>query len=326
MTNGIELLPSYLTIDSDQLHDNFDLLNEIEAKNIKEGITDSKSKWSVSDGRIKAPRRRNRYSNIFPFNYNRVRLPCKSKSDYINASRVQIDDENKYIVTQGPTESTIHHFWSMCFNESEANNQDTIVIVMLTSLVEDGVFKCIQYWPNDLDESTQEMKFYSQLKEDSIDINNLKVRFVNKIYNEDGDYLLTELELKTTTKTKKVYHYYYYKWADARVPPSAKSLHNLSEDIHKYDLETNKPIIPIIHCSAGVGRSGTFIVLDYIFRNPDVFFSETNLTSHYDPKRDPIYQTVFTLRTYRMMMVQTFHQYRFLYNTAIGMFRQIQDS
>ncbi|KAK6463449.1 protein-tyrosine phosphatase-like protein [Scheffersomyces coipomensis] len=325
MTENKLVWPTYLTIDSIQQRKNFDQLNDIEAANLKEGITNSSSPWSVSDGRIKAPKRRNRYSNVFPFNHNRVKLPCTKKNDYINASRVQIDEESKYIVTQGPIESTIHHFWAMCFNESELNNTDTIVIVMLTSLVEDGIFKCIQYWPNDINEVNSDASSI----EDKIDIGSLRVKFLKKSYNKEGDFSLTELELKSATKVKKVYHYYYYKWADARTPPSSESLQILSSHIHEHDNETTGKIIPIVHCSAGVGRSGTFIALDYFFKNPQLFKSENidpNQFGPYNPSDDLILNTVSTLRHYRMMMVQTIHQYIFLYDTVIKLYKQINST
>ncbi|KAG7660988.1 uncharacterized protein J8A68_005508 [[Candida] subhashii] len=114
----------------------FNELNELEADRIHDGLENPQdSDWSLTEAMKRINRNRNRYSNVFPWDQTRVKLPVKDTeihSDYINASRVrlglhvddkeieeQIDDNSiQYIACQGPLPNTTNHFWSMCFNLS----------------------------------------------------------------------------------------------------------------------------------------------------------------------------------------------------------------
>ncbi|KAK7684693.1 hypothetical protein QCA50_012276 [Cerrena zonata] len=177
--------------------------------------TPKTSVWSVNEALKKSNLYKNRYSNVFPYDKTRVRLPVeKGSEDYINASYVTLD-QNEYIAAQGPLTDTIHHFWAMAYNESEKQNNDTVVIAMVTPLTESGIVKCTQYWP---DKTQISFDLSENILEDRISIpgGSLKVEYVQESYNAVGDYLLTELLLKSDTKVKK--------WADAKVPPSLSPL------------------------------------------------------------------------------------------------------
>ncbi|KAG5420355.1 PTP1 [Candida metapsilosis] len=314
-------LPTLLTITPQQQRDKFDELNEVESNRIVDGLNNpGESIWALTASISKRNKDRNRYSNVMPWNETRVKLPVKNEatySDYINASyvRLQIKGDtliNRYIACQGPLETTRNHFWSMCFNESEKQGNDVVIIAMVTPLMEQGIVKCDKYWP----ELGETWGFHSQNLEDGIALEDLSIKNVNETYDANDDYLLTEFELKSGLKTKKVYHFYYYKWADAKVPPSIKPLANLSRHIDEVKQASaaspENQSVPIVHCSAGVGRSGTFMVYDHLFRNGEKFhfILDTN------PTKDLIYKAVFQLRTQRMMMVQTVYQYQFLYDVA----------
>ncbi|KAI5964417.1 PTP1 [Candida theae] len=314
-------LPTLLTITPQQQRDKFDELNEVEANRIVEGLNNpTESIWSLTAAISRRNKDRNRYSNVMPWNETRVKLPVKNEatySDYINASyiKLQIKGEtliNRYIACQGPLETTRNHFWSMCFNESEKQGNDVVIIAMVTPLIEQGMTKCDKYWP----ELGDSWSFNRNNLEDGIALEDLTVKNVNETYDPNEDYLLTEFELKSGIKTKKVYHFYYYRWADAKVPPSTAPLANLSRHIDEIKQATTESLenqpVPIIHCSAGVGRSGTFMVYDHLFRHRDKFRAilDTNRA------KDLVYKAVFQLRTQRMMMVQTVYQYQFLYDVA----------
>lgn len=281
----------------------FSRQNQIEAERINEGLNESSSEWSLRAALCPKNADRNRYSNVFPWDRNRVKLPVHSDgSDYMNASYVTVDNNVRYIAAQGPLKKTIHHFWAMCFNEADASNSDTVIIAMVTPLEEGGIKKCEKYWP----EAGEEMDLSRDIEKDAISLPGLKVSFVNESFNELHSYVLTEFELSISNKLKRVLHYYYYKWADAKVPPSSLPLIDLAKSI-KVEIEKLEEDLrpaPIIHCSAGVGRTGTFIALDQLLN-----YSPLS-TNKFE---DPVERIVSSLRSSRMMMVQTVYQYLYLY-------------
>ncbi|CAK7896016.1 tyrosine-protein phosphatase 1 [[Candida] anglica] len=254
---------------------------------------------------------RNRYSNVFPWDATRVKLPAvEPHSNYINASYIKLSDKKQYIAAQGPLKTTIHHFWSMCYHESEKQGNDVIVVGMVTPLSESGITKCEKYWPSKEDDT---LDFTNLIEKDGLNIDEdskFKLQFIREKYNAKGDFIETELELKSSTKTKKVYHYYYFKWADTKTPPSVEPLLELSRELQMHsEYSKENPPVPVIHCSAGVGRTGTFIVLDYLL-------SRAKDTKKDDLVEDIIEDTVEKCRSQRMMMVQTIHQYQYLYQAA----------
>lgn len=301
---------------------NFNELNEIESQRIIEGLNNpDTSIWSITSGISRSNRNRNRYTNVTPWDRTRVKLPVVDEStysDYINASHIHLKTSrnkvcNKYIACQGPLESTSSHFWTMAFNELEMQGNDIVVVVMVTPLEENGMVKCYKYWP----ELNETWEFDEEIKQDGIALESLSVKNIAEDISELDDYVVTELELTANGKTKKVYHFYYYKWADAKTPPSIQPLGDLSNRIHEIKenlTDPEHPLVPIVHCSAGVGRSGTFIVYDHLFRDVDLFRILARADGISD--KDLVYQAVCQLRSQRMMMVQTVYQYSFLYDVA----------
>lgn len=322
--------PMFLLLTLMNQREKFNKLNDLEADRIQEGLTNPQSSsWALTQAMKKVNRNRNRYSNVFPWDQTRIRLPVIDQeihSDYINASRVRlgVDDfdsdatntASQYIACQGPLESTIHHFWSMCFNESQLQNNDTVVVVMVTPLIEASMVKCHRYWP----ELNQKWEFDEDNMRDGIDIPNLSIQNIDETLDSNGDYLLTTMELKSNEIVKRVYHFYYFKWADAKVPPSIAPLYNICEDIENIRKLSRNPPVPIVHCSAGVGRSGTFIAFDYLFRDSNRFIDLVEQDQNEDS--DLIYEIVYQMRASRMMMVQTIYQFNFLYETAKSVYKR----
>ena len=305
-------LPSFLRLLAAEQRANFQKINAAEEARIDEGLRHWKdSKWSMADSLSFENEGRNRYSNVLPWNRSRVKLPLVSSkmgSDYINASYINNGTGCRFIATQGPLENTQHHFWSMCYNESEKQGCDVVIIAMMTPTSEGGITKCSRYWPTPQSPSL-DLGEINRL--DGIAILDLPVHHKKLTPIEGGDIILTEFDLCSSFKRKKVYHFFYQKWADSRVPPSILSLFSLSRDIRNLQKHYSCKPIPIVHCSAGVGRTGTFIVLDELIHNKEVL-KNVDLSSDYDP----ICDLVSNLRESRMMMVQTPYQYCFLYDFA----------
>nr|XP_002130130.1 tyrosine-protein phosphatase non-receptor type 11 [Ciona intestinalis] len=238
---------------------------------------------------------KNRYKNILPFDHTRVVLkdvdPAVAGSDYINANYIKPDAEEggammkskTYISTQGCLSNTISDFWKMVYQE------DSRIIVMTTKEVERGRNKCVRYWP-----AEGEVK---QL--DGYSVKGLKE-------TDYRDYTLREFNLTKTaepTSERVVYHYHFKVWPDHGVPSDPGGVLNFLHDINeRYKSRNSGPVI--VHCSAGIGRSGTFIVIDIIL---DVI-GQQGLDCEIDIQR-----TIQMVRSQRSGMVQTEAQYQFVY-------------
>lgn len=259
----------------------------------------SASPWTVDQALQPYNRIRNRYTNVLPWDKTRVKLNAlDGGSDYINALKLRLGDKT-YIATQGPLSSTIHHFWAMCFDQAEKANLDVVVILMVTPLEERGMVKCHRYWPLQDDPS---ISMGSALKADNLAYDDLEVESLD---SKDYEYYtLNTFELRSNGKSKKVLHYYYGKWEDAMPPSRMGPLSALSDEL----VENRKKypgIVPIVHCSAGVGRTGTLIAYDHLREEPS-----------FGSYSDPVYETILKMREDRMMMVQTWQQVRFLYDVV----------
>lgn len=224
-----------------------------------------------------------RYSDIKPYKYNSVKISTKKK--YINASPINVrDKKNLFISTQGPTPNTIEDFWTM------VEDYDCNVVVMLCKLFEDGRKKCENYWEEKMNK--YEIKI---IKED-----NLNMRVIREL----------NLKNKSTKKEKIVYQIHFTGWPDHGIPDTSNGeVFDVFKAINKKVDELNKDGKPIIvHCSAGVGRTGTFV---------SMYLLEKEILKQINDKKDIIRINVFNLvrkiKEMRMYMVQTPIQYKFVY-------------
>ena len=294
------------------------------------------SQWSRLTGDAIAAR--NRYLNVEPFAQNRIKLNVgEGVSDYINASPIQIG-KRRYIATQGPKNTNVNHFYRML----NAEVRGTAVVVMLTQTHESGREKCFQYYPLTPEESPLQIP----LDHESGDGFQGTVDLVSAENDESTRSEIRHLRLRTQTEEtadapqeKDIYHLLFSGWPDFLVPEgedraALTRLIQLSARLNSApstttttttsaaaatstqpngtatsDFANSEQDNPrIIHCSAGVGRSGTFIALDYLLS-----LLYTGQLDNIPADKDPIMDTVDLLRQQRMMMVQSEAQYYFVY-------------
>uniref|UniRef100_A0A8C9ZCR9 protein-tyrosine-phosphatase n=1 Tax=Sander lucioperca TaxID=283035 RepID=A0A8C9ZCR9_SANLU len=182
---------------------------------------------------------KNRYKTILPNPHSRVILKSKSCNDllssYINANYIRgyLGNEKAFIATQGPMVNTVNDFWQMAWQE------EAPVIVMITKLKEKNE-KCVLYWP-------EKRGIYGRVEV-----------LVNSI-RECEHYTARSLTLKCGNQTRVLQHYWYTSWPDHKTPDSTMPLLQLMEDVET-DRRTAAAMGPVIvHCSAGIGRTGCFI-------------------------------------------------------------------
>ncbi|XP_043491071.1 tyrosine-protein phosphatase 10D isoform X2 [Polistes fuscatus] len=221
-------------------------------------------------------RPKNRFTNILPYDHSRFKLqPVDDEegSDYINANYVPgHNSPREFIVTQGPLHSTRDDFWRMVW---ESNSR---AIVMLTRCIEKGREKCDHYWPVDT------LPVY---------YGDICVTILNEAHYPD--WSITEFMLCRGDVKRVIQHFHFTTWPDFGVPSPPQTLARFVRAFRERVRPDQRPIV--VHCSAGVGRSGTFITLDRILQQI--------LVSKYVD----IFGIVWAMRKERVWMVQTEQQY-----------------
>ncbi|XP_015703929.1 receptor-type tyrosine-protein phosphatase kappa-like [Coturnix japonica] len=238
---------------------------------------------SCSAGKELCNEGKNRYKSIIPYDHCRVVLqPSDTGNDYINASYVDSYQSPRFfIAAQGPLPGTVVDFWQMVWQEKIS------VIVMLTGLVEQNKIKCEQYWP-------EQQQVYGDF---SVTLNNTRTTkgLTTRIFC---------LQKAGCALPRTVEQFHYLQWPDHEVPRNPAQLLSLLEMINKSGSES--PAGPVlVHCSAGIGRTGTFIALDFLLKMAKV-----------EGKVD-VFHCVQKLREQRICMVQTKEQYAFLYEVLL---------
>jgi len=250
----------------------------------------------------------NRYPNVLPYDHSRVNITSETSGEeiYINANHVRVTDANRhYILTQGPLNSTIDEFWLMAFQHN------TSAIVMLCRCEEpNGINNLMQksgkYWPDKvgdtliLGEVTGGLEV--TLKESSLEREVMtEPGEVNKLAGQRFDFIKRTLLLtsKETGEKRTVKHFHYVTWPDFDVPSSPDLLIDFLMDIRSSG-SLGTP--PIIHCSAGIGRSGTLALVDSCLVLAELG-TELSLSI--------VLETLMNMRTMRAGCIQTESQLRF---------------
>jgi len=182
---------------------------------------------------------------------------------------------------------------------------DPAVIVMLTQTHEAGKEKCFQYFPADMENPTLNINEQDEFGDNFL--GSLTLR--NIIQDAETRSTLREMELETADgQTKTIYHYLFARWPDFGAPEHEDKDALLSLIKISAKMNTSPKSPRIVHCSAGVGRSGTFIALDWLLTElEDGSFDEA------PDDLDPIAKLGDELRQQRMYMVQAEPQFWFLY-------------
>ncbi|CAH3116195.1 unnamed protein product [Pocillopora meandrina] len=235
--------------------------------------------WEIG----KSNRGKNRYGNIVSYDHSRVLLEeieGDKNSSYINASYIPTYDEVTmiYIATQGPTSTTIADFWRMVWQEN------SFTIVMLTNLVELGKGKCDQYWPDDTS------------KFGAITVTLHKTETF-------ADYVIRSLIVTKDSEKRTVQQFHYVTWPDKGVPQHSTALLGFRQKIHARHQATGGPLV--VHCSAGVGRTGTYIAIDAMLESAEKI--KTVFIQNY----------VQVMRRSRPHMIQKDDQYVFLHQAVM---------
>uniref|UniRef100_A0A672PS12 protein-tyrosine-phosphatase n=1 Tax=Sinocyclocheilus grahami TaxID=75366 RepID=A0A672PS12_SINGR len=229
-------------------------------------------------------RMKNRYGNIIAYDHSRVRLQNldgEQNSDYINANYVDgYHRPNHYIATQGPMQETAIDFWRMVWQEN------TATIVMVTNLVEVGRVKCCKYWPDDTE-------IYRDIKVTLIETQLL------------SEYVIRTfaVEKRGAHEIREISQFHFTGWPDHGVPYHATGLLGFVRRVKAKSPPNAGPIA--VHCSAGAGRTGCFIVIDIML---DMAEREGVVD---------IYNCVRELRSRRVNMVQTEEQYVFIHDAIL---------
>ncbi|KAF4079469.1 hypothetical protein AMELA_G00178360 [Ameiurus melas] len=258
-----------------------------------EDLKDVGRNQALDAARIPENRCKNRYNNILPYDATRVKLSCLEDdlcSDYINASFIPGNNfRREYIATQGPIPGTKDDFWRMVWEQNVHN------VVMVTQCVEKGRVKCDQYWPLD-----REPLYYGDL--------------VVHMLSESvlAEWTIREFKIfceGQLSYPRIVRHFHYTVWPDHGVPETTQSLVQFVRTVRDYIDRASGSGPTVVHCSAGVGRTGTFIVLDRALQQLD------------NRSTVDIYGCVFDLRLHRSHMVQTESQYVYLHQCVRDVLR-----
>ncbi|KAK9960546.1 hypothetical protein ABG768_008395 [Culter alburnus] len=233
---------------------------------------------------------RNRYRDVSPYDHSRVRLE-NSENDYINASLITVDEaQRRYILTQGPLRNTCGHFWLMIWE------QRSKAIIMLNRVIEKGSEKCAQYWPS---KEERDMDFSDT---------GFMVTLVSEDVEPNYTIRLLELQNDKTGETREIYHFHYTTWPDFGVPESPASFLNFLFKVRESGSLGPENGPAVVHCSAGIGRSGTFSLVDTCLVLMD---------TRKDPLSVDIQKVLLDMREYRMGLIQTPDQLRFSYMAVI---------
>ncbi|XP_041640628.1 protein tyrosine phosphatase receptor type Db isoform X16 [Cheilinus undulatus] len=239
--------------------------------------------WENSNLEVNKPK--NRYANVIAYDHSRVILSSIEGvpgSDYINANYIDgYRRQNAYIATQGSLPETFGDFWRMVWEQHTAN------IIMMTKLEEKSRVKCDQYWP------TRGTETYGLIQVTLLDTVELATYSVRTF----------ALYKSGSNEKREVRHFQFTAWPDHGVPEHPTPFLAFLRRVKACNPPDAGPMI--VHCSAGVGRTGCFIVIDAM----------TERIKH--EKTIDIYGHVTLMRSQRNYMVQTEDQYIFIHDALL---------
>ncbi|XP_019753160.1 receptor-type tyrosine-protein phosphatase O isoform X1 [Hippocampus comes] len=236
-------------------------------------------------------RPKNRYTNILPYDFSRVRLISMHDdegADYINANYIPgYKHAKEYIATQGPLPETRNDFWKMVLQ------QKSPIVVMLTQCNERRRVKCDHYWP---------------FGDEPVMYGEISVEVLSE--NESPEWTIRKFRLGYADETRDILHLNYTSWPDHGVP-TVNAIESILQFVHIVRQQAKRTKDPIVvHCSAGVGRTGTFMALDRLMQH---------IREH---EFADILGMVSEMRSHRLSMVQTEEQYVFIHQCVLLMWQK----
>ncbi|CAG0898036.1 unnamed protein product [Darwinula stevensoni] len=257
-----------------------------------EGLFRRKPSLSMDESRKPQNLHKNRYRDISPYDSTRVVLKGCENGDYINANYVNMEIPasgivNRYIASQGPLSNTCEDFWVMVWERGSP------LVIMLTTVLERGRVKCHRYWPP-LDES--------------LVYRDLTVTCLKE--EESASFATREFTLRshTTREERAVTQLQYKAWPDHGVPEDPTEFLSFVTEVRRLKAGHVEPTV--VHCSAGIGRTGVLILMDtamcLVEANQPVF---------------PL-EIVAKMREQRAMMIQTPSQYKFVCEAVLKVYME----
>uniref|UniRef100_A0A3P9JL48 protein-tyrosine-phosphatase n=1 Tax=Oryzias latipes TaxID=8090 RepID=A0A3P9JL48_ORYLA len=256
-----------------------------------ENLYRRKPGMSQDCSRLPENQEKNRYRDVLPYDATRVVL--QSQEDYINASHITVAPQEsgvclQYIAAQGPLPQTCTHFWQTVWE------QQIHTVIMLTTLTERGRTKCHQYWPH-----PPKAKDYGDM---SVECHSEECNLA---------YVTRRFTLKHTQlgDERAITHLQYVAWPDHGVPDDPSDFLQFVSSVR--ETRDKEPLM--VHCSAGIGRTGVLIIM------------ETALTLM--DGGQPVFplEIVKTMRDQRAMMVQTTSQFQFVCEAILRVYKEKQE-
>ncbi|XP_075249041.1 tyrosine-protein phosphatase non-receptor type 4-like [Convolutriloba macropyga] len=234
---------------------------------------------------------KNRYNDVWPYDDTRVAL--NSECDYINASYVKVQNPDgsvlKYIAAQGPLDQTVEDFWRMIYEKKISH------VIMVTALKERDIKKCVKYWP-DINCPTPTAG------------NEFLIDCTSEQQNDDG-FTTRNLTLRKTREAtvRDVVQCQYHDWPDHGVPQGTDNFLKFIQRIREF--RTGNPNENIlVHCSAGIGRTGVVILTEASFKRIDMN----------EPL--PLIQILKEMRSQRPQLIQNFAQFSYVCRAILAYF------
>ncbi|XP_027631801.1 receptor-type tyrosine-protein phosphatase V [Tupaia chinensis] len=232
---------------------------------------------------------KNRYPHVLPYDHSRVRLSQlegEPHSDYINANFIPgYTHPQEFIATQGPLKKTLEDFWRLVWE------QQVHVIVMLTVGMENGRVLCEHYWPAD-----------------STPVTHGHITIHLLVEEPEDEWTKREFQLQHVAQQqqRRVKQLQFTTWPDHSVPEAPSSLLAFVDLVREQVKATQGTGPILVHCSAGVGRTGTFVALLRLLEQLE------------EEKVVDVFNAVYALRLHRPLMIQTPSQYLFLHTCLLN--------
>lgn len=303
---------------------------------------------------------------VIQYEHARCRLErhASHESDYINASHITLRSTDKhYIASQGPVAAATADFWQLIWQEQVS------CIVMLTNLKEGGMEKCARYFDDgtygDLRLSMESSTLPKSCEREAADDTQGSFfsafdvqRTNNEPQQRPSDRRVLKLERSSGEGRRTVQHFQFSNWPDFDIPPDSETLISFMRDVKEANIKTSrengftKPGPLMVHCSAGVGRTGCYMLIDALLdelehtqqyhdqhgvektvdNNMSISArqSANETTKHLDnhsvldtqetpplQRANPIFSTVNEMREQRMSMVANLAQYHFVHKALM---------